>query len=270
MRSSSTFSSMVLMRLRRQPRRDLAHQRAGEAQFAGAGQFPLALFVHQQQCVVVTPEGRRADVADDQAACPCAAASRAHVSPGRGSRRRSRRNRAARAAAPPRPGCRGSRPWRMPGTRPLPSFLILCSPQQPAASRPPPRWRRNIVLRAPAAAPRRASAARWHVDAPHMARRGQVHGAGHQRHLGAGLLRRTRDGKAHLAAGQVGDAAHRIDGLEGRPGRDQHASCRPAAWAATTRSSRRTSRRPRACGRRRFRRRPGRPPPGRGCCVPSA
>ena len=42
-----------------------------------------------------------------------------------------------------------------------------------------------------------------------------------------GLAGGARDGKAHLAAGRVGDAAHRVDGLEGRPGGDQQR--RPAS-----------------------------------------
>ena len=54
-----------------------------------------------------------------------------------------------------------------------------------------------------------------------MARRGQVHRAGHQRDLGAGLLRRAGDGKTHLAAGMVGDAAHRVYGLKRGAGGDQ-------------------------------------------------
>ena len=99
------------------------------------------------------------------------------------------------------------------GDLPPPLFLILCSDSVGGA----PVGHRgggdeHVVPRAPAAAPRRASAARClHVDARHAARRGQVHRAGDQRDLGAGLGRRARDREAHLAAGQVGDAAHRVD-----------------------------------------------------------
>jgi hypothetical protein len=46
--------------------------------------------------------------------------------------------------------------------------------------------------------------------------------AADQRDFGASFLRGARDGKAHLAARQVGDAAHRVDRLEGRAGGDQH------------------------------------------------
>ena len=62
------------------------------------------------------------------------------------------------------------------------------------------------------------------LDTPrHVARRRQAHRAGDQSHRCTGLLRRARDGKAHLAAGQVGDAPHRVDGLEGGAGGDEHA-----------------------------------------------
>ncbi len=45
---------------------------------------------------------------------------------------------------------------------------------------------------------------------------------GDQRHRRAGLGRGTREREAHLAARPVGQAAHRIDRLEGRAGGDQH------------------------------------------------
>jgi hypothetical protein len=63
---------------------------------------------------------------------------------------------------------------------------------------------------------------RFNVDAGHAARRGQAHRAGHQGHIGAGFTGCARNGKTHLAARQVGDAAHRVDGLVGGAGRDQH------------------------------------------------
>ena len=64
---------------------------------------------------------------------------------------------------------------------------------------------------------------RAHIHAGHAARRGQAHRPGHQRDLGAGLVGGPGHGKTHLAAGQVGDAAHRVNGFVGRPGGDQHA-----------------------------------------------
>ena len=109
-----------------------------------------------------------------------------------------------------------------------------------------------------------------HVDAAHVARRRQVHRPGHQRDLGTGFLRRTCDGEAHLAAGQVGDAAHRVDGLERRTGGDQHAPAGQQLGLQAPRSPRRTTRRPRACAHRRSRRTPGRRCPGPSTHAPSA
>ena len=82
--------------------------------------------------------------------------------------------------------------------------------------------------------------------------------------------RGARDREAHLAARQVGDAAHRVDRLEGRAGGDQHAACRAAPWAGRRRSARRAVPPARACGRRRSRRRPGRRLPGPSTVAPSA
>ena len=48
----------------------------------------------------------------------------------------------------------------------------------------------------------------------------EAHRAGDQRDVGAGLGGGARDREAHLAARAVGEAAHRIDRLEGRPGGD--------------------------------------------------
>ena len=45
--------------------------------------------------------------------------------------------------------------------------------------------------------------------------------AADQRDRRASITGRPRQGEAHLAAGEVGDAAHRVDALEGRPGGDQ-------------------------------------------------
>jgi hypothetical protein len=55
-----------------------------------------------------------------------------------------------------------------------------------------------------------------HADALHAER--HRYRAGHQHHLGAGFARGARHGVAHLARGQIGDAAHRVDRLEGRAG----------------------------------------------------
>ena len=62
-----------------------------------------------------------------------------------------------------------------------------------------------------------------HIAALRAARGGQAHRAGHQADLGAGFVRGPGQGKTHLAAGQIGDAAHRVDSLVRGPGGDQHA-----------------------------------------------
>ena len=62
---------------------------------------------------------------------------------------------------------------------------------------------------------------RLHIEALHAARRGQMHRAGNQRDLGTGRACGTRHRKAHLAARVIGDAAHRVNGLERRSGRHQ-------------------------------------------------
>ena len=67
---------------------------------------------------------------------------------------------------------------------------------------------------------------RFHIHPRHAMRRGQVHGAGDQRDLRARQARRARNGKAHLAAGAVGEAPHGVDGFKRRPGRDHHAAAR--------------------------------------------
>lgn len=64
---------------------------------------------------------------------------------------------------------------------------------------------------------------REHVDAAHAVRRGERGRPRYQRHLGAGFAGGARDRITHLAGRKIGDAAHRIDRLESRPGRDQHA-----------------------------------------------
>jgi len=85
-------------------------------------------------------------------------------------------------------------------------------------------------------------ARRDHVEAPHAARRRQPGRAADQRHLGAGLARRAGDRVAHLARRAVRDSAHRIDRLERRPGRDQHAPALQAFELETRRSRPRRSR----------------------------
>ena len=105
---------------------------------------------------------------------------------------------------------------------------------------------------------------RFHVDACHPARRGQAHRPCDQRDVGAGFARRPCNGETHLAAGQVGDAAHRIDRFESGAGRDQHLF--PASrlgWKKAMMSSSNSG--SPACGRRRFRRKPGSRCPRRGC-----
>lgn len=47
-------------------------------------------------------------------------------------------------------------------------------------------------------------------------------GPGDQRHIGATATGSARDGVPRLAAGTVGDIAHRVDGLDGRPGGDHN------------------------------------------------
>ena len=61
-----------------------------------------------------------------------------------------------------------------------------------------------------------------HINALYAIRRGQVHGASNQRNVGAGLLRCASQGKAHFAAGSVGDATYRVNGFVGRASRNQH------------------------------------------------
>ena len=64
---------------------------------------------------------------------------------------------------------------------------------------------------------------RAHIHTAHTAGGGQAHRPGHQCDLGASLVRSPGHGKTHFAAGQIGDAAHRVNGFVGRPGGDQHA-----------------------------------------------
>ncbi len=63
-----------------------------------------------------------------------------------------------------------------------------------------------------------------HVDALDTRRCGQGHRSGHERDLRTGLGAGPSDRKAHLAARQVGDPAHRVHGLEGGAGGHQHAT----------------------------------------------
>ena len=54
------------------------------------------------------------------------------------------------------------------------------------------------------------------------ARRWQVHRPGHQRDSRPGFMGGTGNGKTHFPAGQIGDAAHRINRLVSRSGGHQH------------------------------------------------
>ena len=60
------------------------------------------------------------------------------------------------------------------------------------------------------------------IDAGNAGRRGQGDRAADERDGGARSARSAGDGKAHAAAGQIGDAAHRVDGFERGTGRQQH------------------------------------------------
>src|SRR5574340_855250 len=60
-----------------------------------------------------------------------------------------------------------------------------------------------------------------HIHSLRATRLGERRRAGHQHHFRALLQRGLRDGIAHLAGTAVGNAAHRIDRLIGRPGSDQ-------------------------------------------------
>ena len=101
---------------------------------------------------------------------------------------------------------------------------------------------------------------------------GRSTGPGDQRHLGAGLRRRPRDGVALLAGGAVGDVAHRIDRLVRRPGGDEHvlAGERTARRRQQALDGRRRSPAARPCGRARSRPRPWRRRWGRRRATPSA
>ena len=115
---------------------------------------------------------------------------------------------------------------------PLPRRLLdlLRRRRRRRASRRPPRWRRR----------RRSSRRRGQHRGVHLLRRrrrrcGARRAASAERTGPATSVtsapasaRRARDREAHLAARPVGQAAHRIDRLEGRPGGDEHA-LRPAS-----------------------------------------
>ena len=190
-------------------------------------QFALAGGVDQQQRVVVAAEGGRAEVADDQrhalalqllarvARQVLALGGEAHA-PGP-LRRRQR--------APPRPGCRGSRSSSKLGASFLPSFLILCSSscagRQSATA--------AVATKMSCAGAAGSTASNICCALVTSMRRtprgvGRCTGPATSVTCGAGLGGGARDREAHLAAAQVGDAAHRVDGLEGRAGGDQHAA----------------------------------------------
>ena len=146
------------------------------------------------------------------------------VRAGRCSRRRSRRRTAASAGARPRRGCRGSRPARSSAPPALRAFLIFAS-ATPATRQSATAAVATKTSLAGAAASIASCISTAVVTSMrrHAARRGQVHRAGDQGDVGAGLGGGACDREAHLAARAVGQAAHRIDRLEGRPGGHQHA-----------------------------------------------
>ncbi len=182
--------------------------------------------VDQQQRVVVAAEGGRARGWPRSAARPCAPASRARGAPGRGSRRRSPRTRGAAAAG------RRATVARMSG------FSVKLQRRRAAAA-----VLLDLVLGAGRGAPVGHGGG---GDEDVVPRRLGQHGVEHLHARCCTSMRRTprgvgrctgpatsvtaraglgggaRDRKTHLAAGVVGDAAHRVDGLEGGPGGDQH------------------------------------------------
>ena len=142
----------------------------------------------------------------------------------------------------------------------------------PACSRRPRRRAMNTSAASTCAsdgvAPSRAALV--DVDARDARRRRQRGRAADQRDVGAGLGGCLRERVAHLARARIGDAAHRVDRLERRPGGQQHALAGEQLGLRATRPPRRRSPRAPACGLRRSRRRPGRRCPGPRIATPSA
>ena len=191
MRASSTLMSMMVMRF--EPSGNLGNQLPRQRQLVGAApaarQFARALGIDEQQRVVVLPERRRPEVADDQRHVLADSLLAAHGAPCRGSLRRSRRSTAASARAATSARMSGFSVSAKAGTsRPAGLLDLLRRGTRRRANRPRPQWRRR--RRAPAASGSTASCiccALCDVDAGHAARRRQRHRAGHQRHARAGL-----------------------------------------------------------------------------------
>ena len=217
--------------------RDLGDERAGELRACRRAAAALAVGVDEDERVVVARRSPgRCCRRSAARPFPMTRLARA-CSTGRGSRRRSRRYGASGAATVA----------RMSGF----SVISIAGPRRPGASdllgggrRRPPVGDAAVATNTSC---RARAARRHHASAvPNLrrsvARRPAWAGApardeGHLRLASAA----ARDRKAHLAARQVGDAAHRIDGLEGRPGGDEHRCARPAAWAGRRRPARRSS-----------------------------
>ena len=66
----------------------------------------------------------------------------------------------------------------------------------------------------------------FHIHSRHAGRRAERRRAGHQRHFGAQFRQGGGDGVTLLAAGAIGQAAHRVDRLECRPGGDDRLPAR--------------------------------------------
>ena len=66
----------------------------------------------------------------------------------------------------------------------------------------------------------------YHVDALHIARRGQLHWAGNQRDIAAGVAGGFGQGETLTAGTAIADETHRIEKLAGRAGGDQHLDAR--------------------------------------------
>ncbi len=210
-----------------QPAGDVRHELLRQFALGGARQRAVAFGIHQQQGIVVPSEGLGADVADQQGHTLARALGRGVlqqvVAFGR------------EAYAVERPfartagGCDGRQDVGVlhEGERRDGSRAVLLDLARGGFRRAPvrdgSRRHEDGRLRGERGAGLQHVPRGAHVHAAHATRGRQVHGAGDQIHLGARLAGRTRDGEPHLAARQVGDAAHRVDRLESRAGRDQHA-----------------------------------------------
>ena len=236
-------------------------------ELVGARQLALAARVDQRQRVVVAAERRRAEVGDDQR----------HVLALALLARVARSGRRLSAAKPTQNGAlrqRARRAARMSGfstsverRHALPCVLLDLVARRRSATRQSATAAvatKTSLRRRRRPSPRRASRARSSTSMRRTpARRRERDRAGDERDVGAGLGGGARDREAHLAARPVGEAAHRIDRLEGRPGGDQHAPAGEHLRLEERDQLVEQLGRPRACGRRRSRRTPGRRCPGR-------